>query len=69
MAIVKCTKRVSVGLFSVEEGTIWLIEGIKYNTDKAKSIVHIREKAEDSIKSEVWVEISQAILAECFELI
>lgn len=51
-----------MGLFSVEEGTVWTVEGIKYG-DIAK--VRIREKNNPS----VWVEIPQSILAECFELI
>lgn len=62
MSTIKCTKRVTMGLFSIEEGTVWTVEGIKYGNI---SKVRIREKNNSS----VWVEIPQSILAECFELI
>ena len=64
-AKIRCTKQVCMGLFSIDEGTVWDIEGVKYNAALNCSEIHIAESDRDK----VWAEIPDKILASCFELV
>ena len=62
---IKCTSYLSLGLFAIDEGSLWVIDGIKYNKDKKNSVVRILEQ---NSESPMWAEIPQVILAEYFEI-
>lgn len=61
---VKCTKRVSLGLFAIDEGTSWNVEGVRYDGDPKRSMVHLCE----ADPGRAWAEVPQDILAECFAI-
>ena len=58
------TERVPLGFFAIDVGSVWNVEGVKYNDDLKKSVVHISEKGYEN----VWAEIPQKLLANNFEL-
>lgn len=62
--LIKCTKRIPMGFFAINVGTLWKLSGVAYDEIPKKSIVRITEQNEDG----VWAEIPQSVLAECFEL-
>lgn len=64
IATVRCTERVPLGFFAIDVGSVWNVEGVKYNDDLKKSVVHISEKGYEN----VWAEIPQKLLANNFEL-
>ena len=63
MIKVRCTKSISLGLFFIEKDSIWIMNGIKFNDIPQSAKVHITEYKD----SGMWAEITQAMLAECFE--
>lgn len=61
---VKCIKRVPIGLFAIDVGTIWRLAEVEYNEIPQKAKVKIIEQNEENMSAK----ISQSILFECFEL-
>lgn len=60
---VACSQPISFGLFAVNEGSLWKIDGIKYNDSAQESMIHMTECGTD-----VWIEIPQKLLAERFAI-
>lgn len=63
-----CDKRLSIGLFSIDEGSVWDIKGIKYSGgDVKEAIVRLKERI-DVYFEPVYVAIPQGLLALHFKL-
>ena len=66
--IVVCDKQLSLGLFSIDEGSIWDIKEIKYSCgDVKESTVRLKERI-DGFYEPMYIEIPQSFLAPHFKL-
>lgn len=62
MIKVECIKRLSFGLFSIEPGSTWVIDGIKYDRVPMSCSMRLSEYKNDGM----WVEIPQKLFADSF---
>ncbi len=65
---VVCNKRLSLGLFSIYEDSMWDIKEIKYSgVDVKEPTVRLKERI-DGFYEPVYIEIPQSLLALHFKL-
>ena len=63
MIKVKCTKPVSFGLFRIEPESVWILDGVKYDSVPKRAMMRLSEYKADGL----WVEIPQEIFAFNFD--
>ena len=61
---VACSRAISFGLFAINKGSLWKIDGVKYKGSVQESMIHMTECG-----TGVWIEIPLTLFAERFAIV